>query len=306
MATDLTVDSGGVRIAVGDFGGEVKALILLHGLGGTLLDWTLMAPLLTAQHHVVALDLWGHGESGDGEWSWSDALADVAAVADVVGEVNPAVVGHSLGGMLAGMWGAAHPDCLGVVNLDGHGGMRPDQFVGLDPATAAEQQRRLEAWDTSSLAELAGPPQPAKVDELLTQERALAAEAGVPEDILLNSARRSLRQEHEETWLRPDPGGLGSEIAAAFDRVDMLDLYARVHCPLLIFIATKSLARPAPPWVKEVMAAYRTGLARDLARLADERPNVRIISVDASHALIVERPQVIADDIIDFLAAPPR
>ena len=87
---NLSVDSGGVRIAVRDFGGEGPALVLLHGLTGTFLDWTLMAPLLTAQHHVVALDLRGHGDSGDGDWSWADALADVAAVAEVVGDDNPA------------------------------------------------------------------------------------------------------------------------------------------------------------------------------------------------------------------------
>lgn len=302
---DLTVDSGGVPIAFRDFGGEGQALILLHGLGGTLLDWTVMAPLLTASHHVVALDLRGHGESGDGEWSLAQALADVAAVADVVGAVNPAVVGHSLGGMLAAMWGAAHPDCPGVVNLDGHGRrMRPDQFVGLDPATAAAQQQKLDAWLAGLDRELAGPLPAAKVEELLAEERALALEAGVPEEVVLDSARRSLRQERDQTWLRPDPGGLGGEIIAVVDRVDMLDLYAQVHCPLLIFIASK-LGRRWPPWVKQAMAAQRTGLARDLALLAEEHPKVRIIPIDASHALIIERPQLIADAIIDFLAAPP-
>jgi len=306
VATNLTVDSGGVRIAVRDFGGEGTTLILLHGLGGTLLDWSLMVPLLTGQHHVVALDLRGHGESGDGEWSWADALADVAAVAEVVGEVNPAVVGHSLGGMLAGMWGEAHPDSPGVVNLDGHGGKkRLDQFVGLDPATATEQQHALAAWLARSETEFAGPLQPAQIDVLLGHQRALAAKVGVPEDIILDSFRRGLRQENDETWLRPDPGGWGSEIIAAADRFDLLDLYARVNCPFLIFIATTPFWVPVPPWVQELLTAYRTGLARDLARLADEHPNVRNISLEASHALIVERPQVIADAIITFLAAPP-
>jgi pimeloyl-ACP methyl ester carboxylesterase len=304
VATDLTVDSGGVRIAVRDFGGEGQALILLHGLGGTLLDWTVMAPLLTAHHHVVALDLRGHGQSGDGEWSWAQALADVAAVADVVGAVNPAVVGHSLGGMLAGMWGAAHPDCPGVVNLDGHGRMRPDQFVGLDPATAAEQQQQLDAWFAGSFAELAGPLPAAKVEELLAEERALAREAGAAEDVVLDSARRSLRQENDQTWLRPDPGGLGAEIMAAAHSFDMLDLYAQVHCPLLLFIASK-LWGTRPPWVQQAWAAQRTGLTRDLALLAEEHPLVRLIPIDASHLLVVERPQLIAEVIIDFLAAPP-
>lgn len=302
---NLSVDSGGVRIAVRDFGGEGPALVLLHGLTGTFLDWTLMAPLLTAQHHVVALDLRGHGDSGDGDWSWADALADVAAVAEVVGDDNPAVAGHSLGGMLAAMWGEAHPGCPGVVNLDGHGGMkRPDQFVGLDPTTTTQQQHELDAWLTSSEEEFSGPLQPAQVDDLLAQQRALAAKAGVPEDVILDSFRRSLRQENDETWLRPDPGGFGREIIAACERVDLLDLYERVHCPLLIFIATTPFWVPIPAWAKEILVAYRTGLTRDLARLADKQPNVHVTSIDASHSLIVERPQVIADAIINFLTTP--
>ena len=171
--------------------------------------------------------------------------------------------------------------------------------------TTTWQQHEEEAWLTRSEEEFAGPLQPAPVDDLLPQQRALAAKAGVPEDIILDSFRRSLRQENEETWLRPDQGGLAGESIAACQRLDLLDLNARVHCPLLIFIVTTPFWVTSPPWVQEVMAAYRTGPTTDLARLADQLPNVCITSIDASHALIVERPQVIADAIIDFLAAQP-
>jgi pimeloyl-ACP methyl ester carboxylesterase len=63
------------------------------------------------------------------DWSWDLALSDIAAVVDALGLIRPAVVGHSLGGMIAALWAAAHPDCPLAANLDGHGnptrGTRP-------------------------------------------------------------------------------------------------------------------------------------------------------------------------------------
>ncbi|HUY97461.1 MAG TPA: alpha/beta hydrolase [Verrucomicrobiae bacterium] len=306
VAKELTVDSDGVSIAARDFGGAGTALILVHGLGGTLLDWTLVAPLLTAHHHVVALDLRDHGESADGDWSPARALADLAAVAGAIGESNPAVVGHSLGGMLAAMWGATHPQCPGVVNLDFHGRRTPDQYVGLDPATLAQQVHAYDAWLAGSLAELAGPLHAAQVDALLARHRALATRAGAEPDVLEGAVWRSLRRQGGETRLRPDPGGLGREIFAAALRVDMLELYARIECPLLVVSATAPPGEAVPQPIRELLAAYRIGLGRDLARLAEQRRRVRVVAVEASHALIVERPQAVAQAIVDFLAQPAR
>jgi len=76
------VDSTGVRLAVRDFGASGRAIILLYGLGRSLSDWQLIAPLLSLEHHIVAFDLRCHGHSDDGAWSWDNALADIAAVAD--------------------------------------------------------------------------------------------------------------------------------------------------------------------------------------------------------------------------------
>jgi len=38
--------------------------------------------MLSLEHHIVAFDLRCHGHSDDGAWSWDNALADIAAVAD--------------------------------------------------------------------------------------------------------------------------------------------------------------------------------------------------------------------------------
>lgn len=60
----------------------------------------------------------------------------MAAVVDTLGLDRPAVVGHSLGGMVAALWAAGHSSCRLAVNLDGHGNpTRADQY-GLAAAGA--------------------------------------------------------------------------------------------------------------------------------------------------------------------------
>ncbi|GCE29645.1 hypothetical protein KDA_51290 [Dictyobacter alpinus] len=45
-------------------------------------------------------------------------MNDLEAVIAHVGLDNPFVIGHSLGGLVATLYGARHPDCRGVVNLE--------------------------------------------------------------------------------------------------------------------------------------------------------------------------------------------
>ncbi|HEV3102061.1 MAG TPA: alpha/beta hydrolase [Candidatus Dormibacteraeota bacterium] len=295
------MDSGGVELAVRDFRGSGLAIILLHGLGRSLIDWQLIAPLLSVDHRVVAFDLRCHGDSDDGAWSWGNALADVASVADHLDLANPAIAGHSLGGMLAVMWGASHPDCPGVVNLDGHGKKQPDQYVGLDSVDANQRQEKLDAVVQQSLNALAGPLAPSTVDALLAQQQAMAARMAIPDTLLVEAARRGLRTENGETRIRPAVGGIGSEILAQADAFDMLDLYTRVLCPVLIVNGMAAELGAGPEWIKELMAAYRKGIERDLADLARRQGNVRVVNLAASHALVFEQPQAIANEILTFL-----
>ena len=97
---------------------------------------------------MVAVDLRGHGRSGPGPWSWPAALDDVAAVVERLGLDRPALVGHSLGGLVAAVWATRHPECPLAVNLDGH--TNPTgPFAGLGPeaerAARATMRRFLDA-----------------------------------------------------------------------------------------------------------------------------------------------------------------
>ena len=109
-------------------------LLLLHGAGGNLAQMTTLARALRPHHRVITIDLRGHGRSGDGAWTWDAALGDLAAVCVQMELDRPAVVGHSLGGMLAALWGQRHPETPGVVSLDGNPPpTRVEHLPGLDP-----------------------------------------------------------------------------------------------------------------------------------------------------------------------------
>ncbi|MGR6912752.1 alpha/beta fold hydrolase [[Actinomadura] parvosata] len=144
--------SGPVPIVAEDHGGSGQDVLLLHGGGRTRADWKPLAGLLAgAGFRPVSMDLRGHGESGAAPWSWPAALEDVAAVAGAYALHRPVIVGHSLGGMVAALWAAGHPECRLAVNLDGHGNpTRPGQFAGLGPDAAASACREMTAF----LAEL--------------------------------------------------------------------------------------------------------------------------------------------------------
>jgi pimeloyl-ACP methyl ester carboxylesterase len=84
-------------------GGSGPALVLVHGLGGTIENWRALAPALAAEHRVLVPDLPGHGYSTLlPEARDVDSLAG-AVLAQVDAEAIPRAVwvGHSLGGLVA-------------------------------------------------------------------------------------------------------------------------------------------------------------------------------------------------------------
>jgi pimeloyl-ACP methyl ester carboxylesterase len=96
-----------------DFGGDGPALVCVHGLSGSALNWMAVGPALAAGHRVLALDLRGFGRTPLGPGS---RLRDNRRLLDrflreVVG--GPAVlVGNSMGGLLSVMQAAASPETV--------------------------------------------------------------------------------------------------------------------------------------------------------------------------------------------------
>ncbi|MEO7233855.1 MAG: alpha/beta fold hydrolase [Lapillicoccus sp.] len=112
------VDFGGPGSPVGE-----APVVLVHGLGGSHLNWVLLAPLLRSRRRVYALDLAGFGLTpGGGQAASVDDNAELltAFLRQVVG--RPCVlVGNSMGGLVSILLASAHPELV-------------ERLVLLDPA----------------------------------------------------------------------------------------------------------------------------------------------------------------------------
>ncbi len=96
-------------------------LVCVHGLGGSLVNWAALAPLLTDTCRVVALDLAGFGHTRAGARS-SGVQANRRLLQRFLEEVSgtPVIlVGNSMGGLISILQAAASPSTVaGLVLVD--------------------------------------------------------------------------------------------------------------------------------------------------------------------------------------------
>jgi pimeloyl-ACP methyl ester carboxylesterase len=132
-----TVDLGG-SVHYVDFGGpgDGPTVVLVHGLGGSHLNWDLFAPLITDHARVLALDLPGFGRSEP--TGRRTAVHDNVAVLDrfltEVAATPVVLIGNSMGGMISILTAARSPEKVsGLVLLDA---AVPGPRRALDPLVA--------------------------------------------------------------------------------------------------------------------------------------------------------------------------
>ena len=113
------VDVDGRRLHVARWGDPRQPpIILLHGMRDHARSWDWIASALEDRYHVIAPDLRGHGDS-----EWADAASytlaafvlDLADVVAALGLERFALVGHSLGGVIAVRYAATFPEQVRVL-----------------------------------------------------------------------------------------------------------------------------------------------------------------------------------------------
>lgn len=100
--------------------GEGPAIVALHGLGGSGRYWSGLAPLLRPGRALVAPDLAGFGQSDKPTLRYDREfhLANLDALIGSLDSHSPVVlVGHSVGGVLAALWAARHPERTAALAL---------------------------------------------------------------------------------------------------------------------------------------------------------------------------------------------
>lgn len=107
------------RIRYAERPGEGTPVMLIHGFGGDLDNWLFNIDALAEAAPVYALDLPGHGQSVKSA-SAPDLdlmVGTVLELMDHVGASSAHLVGHSMGGLIAGALALRHPDRAASVTL---------------------------------------------------------------------------------------------------------------------------------------------------------------------------------------------
>jgi pimeloyl-ACP methyl ester carboxylesterase len=132
-----TVDLGG-SVHYVDFGGpdDGPTIVLVHGLGGSHLNWDLLAPLIRGHARVLALDLPGFGRSEPAgrRTTVQDNVEVLDRFLTEVAGTPVVLIGNSMGGMISILETARAPEKVtGLVLLDA---AVPGPRCALDPLVA--------------------------------------------------------------------------------------------------------------------------------------------------------------------------
>lgn len=155
-------------------GGDGPTLVLLHGFADSKEVWLPVAKQLTPHFHLVIPDLPGWGDSSRDMAANYDIDAQAArlqAFMQALGLQRVLLVGHSMGGAIAGVYAAEHPERVsGLALLDSFGlRFKENAFAratlaGHDPFAFAD---RAGFWRVANLV-LAQPPKiPARFVDVL-------------------------------------------------------------------------------------------------------------------------------------------
>ncbi len=134
-ATELDVEVNGITLhyeAWGTFSTPERAVILIHGITSNCKAWAVLGPALAAQGwYAIAVDLRGRGQSAKPAHGYGIPFHanDLLALADALELPRVALVGHSLGALIALWMAALHPDRVSRVAFVDAGGKVPEDAL---------------------------------------------------------------------------------------------------------------------------------------------------------------------------------
>ena len=281
----------GLRLHVRHWGNEgAPKLFMLHGWMDVAASFQFVVDALAGDWHVIAPDWRGFGHSdrsGADTYWFPDYVADLDALLDRFAPdeaVN--LLGHSMGGNIAGLYAGVRPHRVGkLINLEG---------FGLPTTKAAQYPKRMAGW----LDELRAPPEMrgyASLDEVAARLRKTNPRLAYERSSFL--AAHWSEQDRDGQWrILGDPAHkMTGPLLYHVDEI--MAAWSAITAPVL--------------WVEaEDTDMWRWMGAKEQARAEVDRrmgylKNVTARMVpQAGHMLHHDQPELLARMIEDFLAAP--
>ena len=264
---------------------EGTPLLLLHGLLDTAGAHVRLAThLAEGGFRVVVPDQRGHGESGHvgdgGYYHFADYVLDLDGLFRHLGIEQAVLAGHSMGAAVATYFAGSFPErALALVMLDAIG---PPRAHGVDTAPArwrrwVEDVRRREDYRESGAPSL---------DAMASRIGRLSTRA--PRDHLLELARAAATQREDDgRWVWKFDPLHRTSAPYAFDAQRFEAFLEAIPCPALMLWAQSTI-------LKTPEAVARLSALRDVTE--------RTLP-DVGHNLHHERPDAVADAVLEFLEA---
>lgn len=218
-------------------------VVLVHG-GPASYDHSYFKPWfgdVARYAQVVYLDLRDHGRSDRGDpsaWSFEAAADDIPAFCDAVGITRPIVYGHSMGGVVAALYGARHPGhAAGLVLQSAMARFDLDRLV--------EAVRSQAGDDVADIARRAY-----SVDDVSAEEWARVFVTFGPN-----------RPTREELARRRSNPALAAHGGSLLTQVDAVDVLGTTASPTLVCVGELDPITPVAS-ARELADALPPGIAR--------------------------------------------
>lgn len=271
----MNVDAGDGLVLHVHATGNGPPIVMLHGFTGSSASWTPVRAALDAAHTTITVDLPGHGRSSAPGNPLRYALPrfadDVVRVLDALDLERVALLGYSMGGRAALRVALAHPARVAALVLE-----------SASPGIEDPSQRTARVAADLALAvsiERDG------VDAFVSRWEALpmwASQRRLPDAVRVT--QRAQRRASDAVGLANSLRGAGAGVEAS-----VLHRLAALLVPTLVVVGALD-----EPYV---------ALGRSMQQAA---PRARLAVVaEAGHAVHLERPDALAESVLEFLGGVP-
>lgn len=266
------IDIGPVELEVLEAGAGGRPLLLVHGFTGAKEDFAdHVDRLASSGWHVVVPDHRGHGASDDPPGAESYSLptfaADVIALVDALGWDRFALLGHSMGGMIAQHVVIEHPERVAALVLmdTSHGPVE-----GIDREEVALGQAVVRDHGLSVLVEL---------------QRDRNGALDTPAARRLREERPGWAELEEQKTLACAADMWLAMTSELFEQEDRLERLRSVSVPTLVIVGEQD-----------------SPFLADSERMAKTIPSARLAVIsDAGHSPQVENPEAWWSELASFL-----
>jgi len=268
--TSHYVEAGGLRLHYQDYGTANRPpLLCLHG-GAAHAHWfDYIAPGFTGDHHVLALDQRGHGDSewaDPPEYSYERYAADLAEVVEKLDLRDFVLIGHSMGGTVALEFAAAYPGRVGkLIVVDSTLQMNAERVAALRDVGARQ-----------------GSSHPSRAEFIARFRLRPAGTLAMPA-VIRHLAENSARQSSDGRWRHK----FDRNVYATRETTDGLPRWNHIRVPALLIKAERS-QRISPQVFAEVKARC---------------PQVQLTEVpNCDHHVTLDNPSGFVSAVRSFLA----